>query len=100
MFLIDIIGHKKHPSSTTWFIADDFNSWNNYEDTDYIYISSWFIVFSYILNAFTRILLDVAVYEFICVTSPRDLIGLLFGTLYAIQRYISVVCCSHYSFAI
>ena len=85
MFLIDIIGHKKTPFSTICFISDNFNSWNNYEDTDYIYISSWFIVFSYIFNAFARIFLDVAMYEFICVTSPRDLIGLCFGTLYAIK---------------
>ena len=82
MMLIDIIGHKKHPFSTTCFIADDFNIWYDSEDSDYIYISSWFIMFPQIFNAFAHLLLDVALYEFICVTSPHGMIGLLFGTLY------------------
>lgn len=82
---MDIIGHVKNSTSITCFIADNFNPYYIDDPSDYIYISSWFIVFSYIFNAFVRIFLDVAIYEFICITSPRELIGLVVGTFYTIK---------------
>lgn len=86
MLLIDVIGHMKNPTSITCFIADNFNPYYTDDPSDYIiYINSWFIVFSYIFNAFARVFLDVAIYEFICITSPRDLIGLVVGTFYTIK---------------
>ena len=84
--LIDIIGHKRRlPNSIICFLASDFNPNNDYPDDPYIHINSWFIIFSYILNAFAHIFLDIATYEFICITSPYSMRGLFFGTLYAIK---------------
>ena len=71
--LIDIIGHIRHPYSTIFFLASDFNHDIDYPDDPYIHISSWFIVFSYVLNAFAHIFLDIATYEFICITSPHSM---------------------------
>ena len=53
--------------------------------TSYFNISPHFLLFQFILNAVSYLLIYIASYEFVCAQSPQSMKGLLIGTFFAIK---------------